>query len=688
MDNRQHILPALAKAAVLIAAASAVIAQAWIGGQEWPRLPVLTFAAFMAGLLLVRFLPTAGWAPLVGVAYVYPAIFHATRGAFVPAYHAIWFGGLLGAIAGGGNFLRWHLPSPWRLPLVFWALVVGLGWPIIAMREMNFSWASSWQYSLANSGLGGPPPVVIASMLVVVLTQLLGILWFDAMFAAFWERDPARFRRSIILPLLSSVLIGAALAVYQWQVDINFLSAHQWPHYRRAAGGLLDGNAFGALQGIWSGATLALALSSAPLSFTAGLGAVLLLWFGIWATGSRMALLSGLIGLAFVLFAAPRKGLARFRSPRLAVLVVALLVSAVVIGVAGRFRMDPIARTFKSLPEPTRASVTRFVEFEFWNRFGPFGTASLQMIKDSPIVGVGTGTFEVLFPDYAYALTDGKTRAHFDNAQSWYRHRLAELGFLGSLGWITWVGVFGLFVWRAAPARDGVSEATGARAALIALAVISIVSMPSRNAFVALTFWVFAFWLVQSAGGPSEDGRLARLSARRAPWAAVWILALAFAGGTAWVAHADLRPPYRALMADWDYVNGISRVIRTPEGRRRHAGAHGVAVFAAKPGYLRLVFQLPHEDAARDPVRVRIFERNTLQANLLVSDRVEHTIYVRVPEGDDRLMIQTRVSRVVPASEVVPARGLILHNWTFVQEPPRGAMIGGEVSVFPPPRNP
>ena len=683
-----------ARGLVLLSASAGLACLTWLGAQEWPALVPLSSVAFLATFILSRYYPAFGWAPFLAAAYVYPVLFLAARGAFVPAYHAIWLAALMGAILAGPRPLRWHLPEAWRLPLVFWALVIALAWPVLAWREMSFDWATLFDFSLANSGLGGPPPVVIASMLTVTLTELMGILWFDAMFARFAATDAGAFRRVVIAPLAAGLLMGAALAIYQWTVDIAFLSDHQWPYYGRAAGGLLDGNAFGAVLGMWSAAALSFALTSAPVLFAGGIAAALALWAGVWATGSRMALLAALVGVTLIAWTGLRGRRSGSNRRRVIAALGAIVVAAALlmalgrVGAHARMGMDPISRVTASLPAPNREALAKFVEFEFWNRFGPFGTASMQMLKDSPVVGVGTGTFEVLFPDYAYALTDGATRGHFDNAQSWYRHRLAELGFLGSLGWIAWLAAFGAFVWTAAPAREGLSESTGVKAGLVALAVISLVSMPTRDPFVALTFWIFAFWLVKTTHEPAASGRLVAFSRTRSAWALLWVLALAFAGGTAWVAHAQLQPPYRAIMADWNYVKGVSRPIRTPDGIRRYAGEQGVAVFAARPGFLRLIFQVPHEDASTNPVRVRIFDRNSLQANLLISDGEAHTLYVRVPEGQDRMMIRTSVNRIAPASNDQAARGLILHNWTFVRKPPDDAMIGGVPTVSPPPRNP
>ena len=519
-------MAAAAKILILASAAAGLIVQAWLGAREWAPLLPLTIGAIAAGFALVRFVPVWGWAPLLVTAYIYPAIFHATREFFTFSYYAIWMGGLLGGVAAAAHPARWHVPPAWRLPLAFWALALALGWPVVAFREMNFTWASLGEYTIANSGLGGPPPVIIVTMLAAVMPQMLGILWFDALFGQFAQKESGAFRRAILLPLAAGLLIGSALAIYQWTVDIEFLSAHQWAYYGRAAGGLLDGNAFGALQGLWSSAALSLALTSGPLYFASALFLTLLLWIGVWATGSRMALLAALIGLAFIALAGLRsRGRSNVR--RLVAVTVAVIVVAAALVTLGRFgahqrfEMDPISRVAASLPDPNREALLEFVEFELWNRFGPFGTASVRMVKDSPAVGIGAGTFETIYPDYAFVITNGATRSHFDNAQSWYRHQLAELGLVGSLGWMLWGAVFAAFVWKAAPSRDGLVEATGVKAAIAALALISAISMPTRNIFVSLSFWVFAFWLVKLAGEPAGPRWLAAASGRAAAWATV-----------------------------------------------------------------------------------------------------------------------------------------------------------------------
>ncbi|MDQ3068750.1 MAG: O-antigen ligase family protein [Acidobacteriota bacterium] len=668
-------MAAIAKLLIIAFTLAGLFVQAWLGSREWAPLLYLTIGALVAGFLSVRWQPVWGWLPILITAYIYPAIYHATREFFTFSYYGIFLAGLLGGALASAHPARWSLPPAWRLPLAFWALVLAAGWPVLAFREMNFIATSIGEFTLANSGLGGPPPVIIVTMLVSVLPQVIGILWFDAMFAAFARDDASRFRRAILLPLSAGLIVSCALAIYQWAVDIEFLSSHQWPFYKRAAGGLLDGNASGQLFGLWSAAALTWGLAGGWLQILAGIAVSALAWLALWGTGSRMALLAALVGISLAVYAAVRGGRGRIGTGKLIAGVGGVAGLVIVLGVVARFETDPVSRTIASLPRHDRESIEKFVEFEFWNRFGPFGTGSLRMIRDSPLLGVGAGTFEPIYVDYAYVVTNGRTRSHFDNAQNWFRHQLAELGLLGGLGWMIWSAMFAAFVWRTAPAREGLTEATGVKAAIVSLVLMSLISMPSRNIFVALSFWVFAFWLVKLGGEITGPRWLVAAEQRRTVWLAVILAAFAFVSATGWYGYRHLRPPHRAMMANWDYLNGVSRPVQTADGIVRYTTQHqGVAVFYAVPGaYLRLVFQIVHDDRA--PVRIKIYQGDAQVAHFVVSDRQWQELYIKVPEGmPDRMMLQASVDRLAPRRDT-PARGLILKDWAFVAQPPPGAMI-------------
>lgn len=666
----------IAKVLIQTSAIAGLATAAWLGSREWAPLLWLTAAAFVAGLALVRLQPVWGWAPILIPAYIYPAIFWATREFFTFSYYAILLAGITGGALAAPRAWTWSMPPAWRLPLAFWALVLALAWPVIALRELNFIPRAIGEYTLANSGLGGPPPVIIITMLVAVLPQIIGILWFDAMFAAFPREAPQRFRRAMLLPLAAGLFLSCALAIYQRFVDIHFLSSHQWPYYGRASGGLLDGNASGQLFGLWSAAALTWGLAGRSVRLLTGVIIATLTWAGVWSTGSRMALLAAIIGLTAVIYAALVGSRRRLGYAKMAGGLAALTAGVVLLGVVARFETDPITRTLNDLPKPDRESIGKFIDFQFWNRFGPFGTASVRMITDSPLVGAGAGTFEPLYVDYAYVVTGGRTRSHFDNAQSWYRHQLAELGLFGSAGWLLWGALFAAYVWRAAPSREGLTEITGVRAAIIALALMSLISMPARNIFVTLSFWVFAYWLALL--GPEVRGPrwLAAAAERRLGWTVVLIGAMAFAAATGWHGYRHLRPPHRAMMANWDYVNGVSRPVTTPDGVRRYTQERGVAVFPAVPGaYLKLTFQVAHADAAATPVRVKIYTGDERVGHFVITDRNWHEVYVKVPaDAPNRMLLQLTVDRPAASSDV-PARGLILKDWEFADVPPKGAVI-------------
>ena len=187
------------------------------------------------------------------------------------------------------------------------------------------------------------------------------------------------------------------------------------------------------------------------------------------------------------------------------------------------------------MPGASHRTWKKFAEFELWNRGAPYGTASVWMVEDSPVVGVGVGTYHNLFPDYSYLIRG--VASPFDNAQSWYRHQLAELGILGSLGWISWVLLFCALLARGKVREEDSFQAGAVKGALVAIGVICLVSMPTQQYAVSLTFWIFAFWFVTLLEG-DERKRLnsAAWADRTWPWVLMWLLVIGDVAVTARVA--------------------------------------------------------------------------------------------------------------------------------------------------------
>ncbi len=691
------------KLVVIVSAALAIVMEAYLGAREWRPLLQLTLGLFAGAFVLARLRPSVCWALVLPSLYLVPAIFLAAIGRELITYQVTWMAALFGAILATSSPSRWVIPSRWKLPLVFWALVVATTWPVVVARDCDFRSSMLLYGHIGNSGIGGNPASLAVWVQYVALTYMLGILWFDSLFHSFKPGDFGRFRRTIAAPLAVGVLVGSLVAVYQGVVDVTWLSAHQWPGYHRASGTLLDGDAFGALAAFWSSAFVGFAGVGGLGWASLGAAGAVVSWGGLWATGSRMGLLGGLIGLVFVLSHGARvawrlnRRAVLFSGAATAVVVLALVALAQFGGPrwskvvpSGRlFSIEsPLARTVDSLPSLTKPSLTKFALSELWDRLGPFGSVSLLMVEQHPAVGVGIGSFHQLLPDYAYILTG--VRRVFDNAQSWYRHLLAELGIVGSLGWLTWVAMFAVMLVRTSGegARD--LPAGALKGTFVAIAAVSAVSMPTQNAAVSITFWAFAFWYLLLIPEVESFGRLqlGRLASRGWAWVALWLVVLGCVAGTIYVGWKDLRPPYRALWANWDYAYGFYDLERPGNGEPfRWTRQHAVAVFPAsstREAWLKLTFWVHHPDVAENAVEVKIWRKDPDRERLIIDmqlhDSSPVTQYVKVPPvPHPRMMLETWVSRTWTPAALGQADqrelGLGVADWTFVDTPPVGAMV-------------
>src|SRR5581483_375527 len=135
-------------------------------------------------------------------------------------------------------------------------------------------------------------PQVESWILYAAITQLVALLWLDATYAASADGD-AR-----VHPGVHGLWIGATaasiVAVYQGLINISFLSGGPWPGLQRAAGTLLDANAYGAIAAL-AGPVAFVSIPYLPIRHTRlAQGAALAInWAGAWMSGSRTALLCG-----------------------------------------------------------------------------------------------------------------------------------------------------------------------------------------------------------------------------------------------------------------------------------------------------------------------------------------------------------------------------------------------------------
>jgi hypothetical protein len=281
-----------------------------------------------------------------------------------------------------------------------------------------------------------------------------------------------------------------------------------------------------------------------------------------------------------------------------------------------------------------------------------------------------------------YAKRDRGVLLQPDNAQNWFRHQVAELGWIGASGYLIWSAVIIVFVARRLLHGDpAIAALAGPLAGFLAA---SLLGMPTQDVSALLTFWVFVAWLLLSAApGPASVPRMGL-------WAGGVMLAAAlYAGGTAWVAFDGLRVPFRAAATGWHYHYGLYALDGSADPTFRWTERRAVTVVESKGKYLVLRFRVQHPDAATNPVAVKIKLFNQTIDRMLLRDHRATTRYVKMSPLHPYIVLTFEVSRTFQAPGVDPRDlGLAVDDWTFVDEPPPGGWVVDAPIAFPPPRNP
>ena len=629
---------------------------------DWPSLRWVSLVALVGSFLAARWFRTAvivvqGW---LAITYLAPGLLALGLGGFRAWDLTPWFAGLIGAMLATVDPTRWHLPEPWRAPLVAWVLIVAASWPVVWLRELDFA-PSVVGATNVNNGPGVPTGIVHLWVYGVVLTHGLGLLWLDWLCATFPRRDVAGFQRVVLTPLAVGWGLATVVAAYQSVVDIGFVNPGYWGVLRRASGTLMDANPFGMLAALWGAIGVAMVLgrrrpSSRRASVAlAGFASLVLAasWYGVWVSGSRSALLAGAIVFIFALRWMPPLAVRTLGGRVTAVglvaavgLVVALLTGGALLA-TGSSVIGPWQRLARTLPTASLASMRAFGVELLWDR-NWYGTAAVRMIADSPLVGVGVGAFHILVPDVAYqrSIATGHDRLRPDNAQNWFRHQLAEFGVVGSLGWILWVAMFLWLLAVGRPVDGGAARAGLVRGALVALGLASLVGMPTLNTALALTFWTLVFWYLLLVE-PSSARAVPRWVGGGALWAGIWVLALAYVGGLAYVSWSDLRVPLRAQRADWDYSYGFHAPETDESGDefRWASGGRALAVVPVQDRWIELSAWTHHPDVREDPVELKVWLDGTLLLDTQREGGEPITRAMPVPEGQQRVLIETWVNR-------------------------------------------
>ena len=567
-----------------------------------------------------------------------------------PDYHVIivWLAALAGVLFARSDFRCWSVPAHWRAPLAVWAVLVAVTWPIVAARELDFSLVAARQVHPAHPVFAAPPRLASAFVVMFALTQLVGIVWLDFLWSQFAgrARDAARW---VLVPLMVSAALGSVAGVYQRFGDIGWMNADIWSNMQRAGGLMLDANAFGTGVAFLAPACLALAWSMGRGRTLALIGYVVL-GAGMWAAGSRTALIVFGIGSVALAIAAMRQR--GWWQPRIGPLV-ALAAIAIFVIVAAVVPRDytsanPLGRAFARVPRFEGPEIRRFAT-ELWSRYG-YGRAADQVVMAHPVSGVGVGAFYLIAPEYIYRDT-GRVFPS-DNAQNWWRQQIAELGVLGAVPAL-WVSVLVLQLCRPREATESNGSATVLRGTLIGLAFASLLGVPTQNPAILISFGAVLFWLGDMTAGSRPRRQPANVALH-----VMLPLALLVAANLGWSSIRDLRVPMRAMRLGLSYSYGLTQPQDVSAfGEVRWTGTHAVTVMPTKDRWLRLTVWAPYSDLTADPVELTLKVNGEQTRTRRIDNEGPVSFFIESPGS--AAMLEFHASR-----QLIPGRALqIATTW-------------------------
>src|SRR6185503_18765706 len=250
-----------AKLVTLASMMAAVLIESSFASYGWPALRPLTIAAFAITACIAWTAADLAAALVLVFAYIFPAVMILAHGRFYAEYGVVWMAAMLGAIAPRSAWSPWAVPTPWKAPLILWALTISLAWPVVVLREMDFVLATLDELHMASSVSGSFPQEAAIGVLNTAATLGIGILWFDWLFLTFGA-DVERFRRWIAGALAASWLVAVAVAGYQLFGDLQFLSTGIFASMGRATSTMGDANAFGMVAPVSGGLVIAWLVSA------------------------------------------------------------------------------------------------------------------------------------------------------------------------------------------------------------------------------------------------------------------------------------------------------------------------------------------------------------------------------------------------------------------------------------------
>lgn len=618
------------RAAIVMLLAITAMQVALHPDNTWPLRAIATGAFVFGWFAGGRTAPRVMLAWIVA-APLAPALLYQLTGRQGPIADVLWMAGLTGSLLRATSWSQWFLPPLWKPLLGGWALTLSFAWPILLAREADFDIGALRDISVVNSWAMLTADQVMAWTLYAVQVQLLGLLWFDWIHRLF---DASERLPRVVHALWAGVTVASAVALLQGAVDIGFLNTSFWIDERRAAGTMLDANAYGFAAAL-AGPLAYLALRADVRGPVALAIAVLTLnWAGVWMSGSRTALTCALFGAAGLAFGVSRGG----RDRRF--IAGAALAAAAVVLVASTLTISPIQRALGMLHGGEGLD-------SLWSR-GGYGTVAMEMTRDYPLTGVGTGAYRYLAPDYWRAIADAQLA--LDNAQNWWRHQIAELGIVGGAPILLWSALLAAQSLAGRTRKGWPAAAWTVRTLVIGVGVVSIFGMPTQNPVALLLFFFLVAWMdrVLTPVPPRAPAPLVR-----GAWVAAALCAAVHVAGHAALASGPLSVTERSMRFHREYVQGAY----APEpmeggGHFRWTDDEARLVLPARTSWLVVRLWAHHPDIGERPVEVTLSAPCGVVFHHALGTPRPITIGILLPVGLDTVDATVRVSRTWRPADV------------------------------------
>lgn len=667
----------LTRIVVIASTVLVALVQGFLATPYAPPIYAVAVAGFLLLLLAGARHRAIAMPVLMASLYLMPAILMVVNGGEDFSLDTIWILPLLGLILSGPGTMQWSLPARWQWPLVTWAMIVSITWPIVWLREADFApWILPLE-RVSNTSVGMSPWTVTLNISYFAVGINAGILLIDAL-CRWYGADRDRFRKEVLQPLAIAAALCCLVALYQGFFDLTFLMRGFWTYMIRASGTMADPNKLGALTAFWTVGALVLArrLPQTWSVVVASTGLILGI-AAVWLSGSRTGLAAVGISVAIAAVEALRHWRAtRSTAPidiRRVVMIGAgaLVVTAAMVFVLQKASTHTIVQrgTLGYLPFIGDRAVLESANELLWERFG-YGPAAIEMVKEHPIEGIGVGAFHALVLDYGKATGYSVSS---DNAQSWLRHNIAEFGLVGSIPMLWWCVVLTTMLFAKRPGGDRLSLGV-LRGVLIGFGVASLFGMPAQSIAIAMTFWVFVFWFLTETGG-SENPPLREVVSWSRPMIAVAAVLIAVhAGATVVNAMGDLRPRERAQRWHWFYRYGFVQpddVEADPGGNpvgRRWTGRQSLAVIPVKGNVLKFVAWVDHPDADTHPIHTQVWADSVM---VYEGDLRRTPLLIDIPAtpGKQYMVLETRIDRLWRPSDAGGRDrrelGLSIRDWVW-----------------------